>query len=251
LYFNPENVASAMNFTVPAPPCERGYLIVWAVDQFGRPIKFDGLVGDAVIREGPNSAAAYNAIPIQAVSTVPDRGLIRLGADGSLVFDGLDSHYKALTGTVIGTVRYDRPASQTQGAVETSLTLLTLDVKSSAFNFPTFVNLRFWSPNENLLSTTTTFICWEEVRITAINGNLNEGFMAGRKGLVESNGAFKIPIAGIFDNPGPVTLLGIVETNEFNVPHDSVVRGYMYSLYNDSTPVITRFRPEVQFPFDN
>jgi len=70
----------------------------------------------------------------------------------------------------------------------------------------------------------------------------------GRKGLVESTGAVKIPIAGILDNPGQVTLLGIVETNEFNIPHDGIVRGYSTSLYNDSTPVPTAFRPEVQFP---
>jgi len=247
LYFNPENVATVSNFTVPAPPCDRGYLIVWAVDQFGRPIKFDGLVGDAVLREGPNSATAYNAIPIQANSNIANLGLIRLGIGDSLVFDGLDAHYKALTGTIIGTVRYDRPASATQGAVETSLTLLTLDVRSSAFNYPTFVNLRFWTPLEVLLSTTTTFICWEEIRITQINTNLTENFM-GRKGLVESTGAVKIPIAGILDNPGQVTLLGIVETNEFNIPHDGIVRGYSTSLYNDSTPVFTNFRPEVQFP---
>jgi hypothetical protein len=248
LYFNPENVASASNFTVPAPPCDGGYLIVWVVNANGLPIKFDGLVGDAVIREGPNSASAYNAIPIQAVSAVATGALISLGPNDGLVFDGLDAHYKALTGTIIGTVRYDRPGAANVGAVETSLTLLTLDVRSSAFNYPTFVNLRFWNPNEVPLSTSTAFICWEEVRITSINSNLTEAFM-GRKGLVESAGAFKIPIAGIADNAGPVTLLGIVETNEFNVPHDSVVRGYMYSLYNDSTPVPTAFRPEIRFPF--
>src|SRR5215475_10950360 len=246
LYFNPENVATATNFPVPAPPCNMGYLIVWAVNAIGNPIKFDGLVGDAVIREGPDSASAYNAIPIQAVSTVPHLGPISLGVGDSLVFDGLDNHYKALTGNVIGTVRYDRPGTATQGAVETSLTLLTLDVRSSSFNYPTFVNLRFWSPLENLLSTSTAFICWEEVKIVNINSNLTEAFM-GRKGLVESTGAFKIPIAGILDNPGPVTLLGLVETIEFNIPHDNVVRGYMYSLYNDSTPVPTAFRPEIRF----
>jgi hypothetical protein len=248
LYFNPENVMTASNFPVPAPPCNMGYLIVWAVNANGDPIKFDGLVGDAVIREGPDSASAYNAIPIQAVSTVPHLGAISLGAGGSLVFDGLDNHYKALTGTVIGTVRYHRFPSANQGSVETSLTLLTLDVRSSAFNYPTFVNLRFWSPTEVPLSTSTALICWEEVKIVNINSNLTEAFM-GRKGLVESAGAFKIPIAGILDNAGPVTLLGLVETIEFNIPHDNVVRGYMYSLYNDSTPVPTAFRPDIGFPF--
>jgi hypothetical protein len=250
LYFNPENAGSASNFLVPAPPCDAGYLIVWVVDGFGRPIKFDGLVGDAVIRVGPNDASAYNAIPIQASATLATGAFISLGRDDSLIFDGFDGHYKALTGTIIGTVRYDRPGTNNAGAVETSLTLLTLDVKSSAFNYPTFVNLRFWTPNEIPLSTSTAFICWEEVRITSINSNLTEAFM-GRKGLVESGGAYKIPIAGIADDPGPVTLLGIVETNEFNVQHDQVVRGYMYSLYNDSTPVPTAFRPDIGFPFEN
>src|SRR5215475_11522944 len=117
LYFNPENVASASNFPVPAPPCNAGYLIVWAVNANGNPIKFDGLVGDVVIRVGANDASAYNAIPIQAVSTVPPGGAISLGVGGGLVFDGLDNHYKALTGTIIGTVRYDRPGSANQGAV--------------------------------------------------------------------------------------------------------------------------------------
>src|SRR5215470_10119811 len=90
LYFNPENVASASNFTVPAPPCNAGYLIVWAVNANGNPIKFDGLVGDAVIREGPDSASAYNPIPIQAVSTIATGALISLGPADGLIFDGLD-----------------------------------------------------------------------------------------------------------------------------------------------------------------
>src|SRR2546422_9486475 len=85
LYFNPEGVvvvagvATANAFpsnattTIPQPPCDRGYLIVWAVDSFGRAIKQDGLIGDAVLRDAPGdvdittfSAGGYNAIPIQA-----------------------------------------------------------------------------------------------------------------------------------------------------------------------------------------
>src|SRR2546422_8530731 len=85
LYFNPEGVvvvlgvATANAFpsnaktTIPVPPCDRGYLIVWAVDSFGRAIKQDGLIGDAVLRDAPGdvdittfSAGGYNAIPIQA-----------------------------------------------------------------------------------------------------------------------------------------------------------------------------------------
>ena len=35
---------------VPAPPCPRGYLIGWVVNNSDQPIKFDGLIGNAVIR---------------------------------------------------------------------------------------------------------------------------------------------------------------------------------------------------------
>jgi hypothetical protein len=244
LFFNPENIGPA-NASVPIPPCSGGYLIAWVVDNQGRPIKFDGLIGDAIIREGPDAAGAYNAIPIQAVSALATGALVSLGQSGALVFDGLDNHYKAATGTVIGTVRYNRISTPTQAPILTSLTLLTLDVRSNDFNFPTFVDLDFFSTNEVLLSTFTTFVCWNEVGLTAIDPNLVETFM-GRKGLVQSAEAEKIPIFGINDVAGPVTLLGLIDTREFTLLPSGAVnltRGYIYSTYNDSRPVPTSFVP--------
>ena len=244
LFFNPEGIAPS-NVTVPIAPCSGGYLIAWVVDNQGRPIKFDGLIGDAIIREAPEAAAAYNAIPIQAVSVLPTLGLVSLGQSGALVFDGLDAHYKAVTGTVIGTVRYNRISTATQAPILTSLTLLTLDVRSNDFNFPTFVDLDFFSTNEVLLSTFTVFTCWNEVGLTAIDPNLVETFM-GRKGLVQSAEAEKVPIFGINDIAGPVTVLGLIDTREFTLLPSgapTLTRGYIYSLYNDSRPVPTSFVP--------
>jgi hypothetical protein len=245
-YFTPEGDGQApLNVVVPAAPCDGGYLIVWVVNNFGQPIKFDGLIGDAVVRRGPFDAAAYNAIPIQAVSSLATNAMVSLGPSGSLVFDGLDGHYKAATGTIIGTVRYDRPATTTSAPIQTSLTLLTLDVRSNNFNFPTFVDLNFFTTTEALVSTETFFFCWEEVRLREINSVLTENFM-GRKGLVQSTQAEKVPILGFADTAGPVTLLGIVETNEFVPGADDgpiLLRSFMYSLYNDSTPVPTQFAP--------
>ena len=240
LFFNPEMAAPA-NASVPIAPCAGGYLIAWVVDNQGRPIKFDGLIGNAIIREVPDAAGAYNAIPIQAVSFLPNLALISLGQGGSLVFDGLDGHYKAATGTVIGTVRYDRIGTATLGAVRTALTLLTLDVRSNDFNYPTVVDLDFFSTNEVLLSTSTAFTCWTEVPLAAIDPNLTETFM-GRKGLVQSAEAEKVPILGIADVAGPVTLLGLIETIEFPLVGPPT-RGYFYSMYNDSRPVPTSFVP--------
>ena len=34
------------------PPCQHGYLVVYVVNLFDQPIKFDGLFGDAVVRGG-------------------------------------------------------------------------------------------------------------------------------------------------------------------------------------------------------
>src|SRR5206468_8616835 len=67
ILFNPDNIYPYNNY-VPPPPCDRGYLIAWVVDQAEPPnaIKFDGLFGDAVLRDSQTSARSYNALPIQA-----------------------------------------------------------------------------------------------------------------------------------------------------------------------------------------
>src|SRR6267143_461420 len=66
---------------VPPPDCgdngERAYLIVYAIDGSGQQIKFDGLIGDAVLRGGtandncPNCVTRYDAIAIQAGWSIP------------------------------------------------------------------------------------------------------------------------------------------------------------------------------------
>jgi hypothetical protein len=49
--------AGVSNHTVPGAPCPRGYLIGWVIDSSDRPIKFDGLIGDAVLRESGTALA--------------------------------------------------------------------------------------------------------------------------------------------------------------------------------------------------
>jgi hypothetical protein len=75
----------------PAAPCPRGYLIGWVINPANdQPVKFDGLIGTAVIRgpnlgAGPNAGSssavsAYDAIPIQA-----DPGLSNFPAANSAI----------------------------------------------------------------------------------------------------------------------------------------------------------------------
>jgi len=224
----------------PVPPCSDGYLIVWVVDFFDRPIKYDSLIGDAIIRDSGASAGAYNAIPIQAARTLQTGVLTDVDNAGDLDFDGTE--YQAVTGKVFGTVRYERAGTAALGRIESFLTLLTLDVKSNRPNFPTFVDFNFYTEFEQLISTFTEFICYRQVRLTDISPTLTEGALFSRKGLFESVQAEKVPIFGVDDEGGPVTLLAIVETLEFNAA-GNLVRQYSYSTYNDSKPVPTAFQP--------
>jgi hypothetical protein len=244
--FNPSRVAVAGGTTVPVAPCTEGYLIMWVVNTSDQPIKFDGLIGDAVIRHNNNSAEAYNAVPIQAHPALASGALITLGADNSLVFDGVAGHYQALPGVVSGTVKFDRllPAK-----ISSFLTLITMEVLSNRPNFPTFVDFQFWNQAEVVTSTSTDFICWTEVALTSagdpvafIDDNLDELGMGSRKGSFLSDPAEKVAIFGVTDIAGPVTLLGIVETQEFTAA-GGLDREYSYSMYNDSIPVGTRFQP--------
>ena len=240
LIFNPEATTPPGNFITPFPQCQRGYLIGWVIDQFDRPIKFDGLIGDAVLRESSTAVTAYTAIPIQAHPELVTGGLIALGGAGNLVFDGGPGHYQAVTGRIFGDVAYDAPRRAT------NLTLLTLDVKSNRPNYPTFVDINFYNAQEALLSSSTEFICWGERQLsTQIDSNLTGAAMGSRKGVFVTDLAEKIPIFGINDDAGPATLLGLVETLEgpnANVP-GLAERQYIYGVFNDSVPVPTVFRP--------
>jgi hypothetical protein len=236
---NPSRVAVAGGSTVPAAPCTEGYLILWVINTADQPIKFDGLIGDAVIRHNNNSAEAYNGVPIQAVAALANGALI---PGPGLRFDGAAA-YRAVPGVVSGTLRFDR---LTGAPIKTFLTFLTLDVNSNRPNYPTFVDLNFWNQAESIVSVPTVeFLCWIEIGLTGVGGiddNLDEASMGSRKGSFLSAPAEKVPFIGIADIAGPVTLLGIVETQEFTAG-GALDREYSYSMFNDSTPVPTTFQP--------
>jgi hypothetical protein len=249
LAFDPDSVGPlvlpANHPPIPAPACEKGYLIVWVVspDDSSRPraIKFDALIGHAVLRSDINSAAAYKAIPIQALESLPTGALTDVNGDGRLQFDGA-SEYKAVTGQVRASVAFERARvpGTALARIDTVLTLLTLDTLSNRPNLPTMVDLHFFNESEVLLSASHEFVCWSDVRLRAIDPNLNEFF--GRRGLIESTEAEKVAIFGVDDVAGPVTLLGIIETIE-KTPNGRPAREYSYSLFHDGRPVPTTFEP--------
>jgi len=215
-------VNGTVTFTPPTNlPCPNGYLIAWVVNESapGVNIKFDGLTGNAVIRESSTAVTSYNAIPIQAVSGLATGATVP--GSPSLNFDGLTA-YKAVTGVIIGNVKYDSSSNQT------SVVLLTLDVHSNRANIETFVDLVSFDRVEVPLSSTASFTCWGESSLSGL------GLNNGDFGLITSAPAVNASGA-------PVTLLGLVITRE---PSAAVTtRHYAYPLLNDSSPVATTFVP--------
>jgi hypothetical protein len=240
LRFDPQGNCSPANSSnnffetcgaIPPPPCSDGYLIAWVVDETGVAIKFDGLIGDAVLREESTEVTAYNAIPIQAGPRLATGASTDLYHNGHLNFNG--QAYKELTNTIIGSVHYDGTDPVTGIFSETELVLLTLDTKSNLPNNPVEVNFQFYNEIEQLNSNNTTFFCTEEVYLQ----DIGETNVFGIKGLVEGE-ARKTAILGVSDHVGPVTLLGLVITHE-----DGHVREYAYPLYDNSIPLVTAFAP--------
>jgi hypothetical protein len=240
--------------SVPAPPCDRGFLILWVVSTADgdapKAIKNDALLGHAILRHGYKDASAYTGYPIQAVSTLAHGALTDVDGDLRLDFDG-KTEYKMVTGQVRTTIQLDREyvAGEPSGnhlARSSAITLLTLDVISNRPNYPTFVDLHWYNKDEVLLSTSHEFICWSQEEITDLDDNLDEFF--GDKALLESTEAEKVAIFGVDDTDGPVTLIGLVETIEGGSSLDfdrsnSIKSSYAYGMFNDGRGVETEFEP--------
>jgi len=244
----PVNLGPNATTSVPPPPCERGYLVVWVVGADGLPIKYDALIGDAVLRTqtgpanvGLTTAGQYNAIPIQGSVYLNTGDPIPVDpGTGAVSFDG--SGYQAVTGAIKGTVRYPGPtfkvAMVQSGAIRTSLVLLTLDVSLGFTNPPTHVDLEYSNEGEFLRSNPAQFVCWGEERLgTGPLTGMTSDF--GRKGNLESGPAQQIDVVTGLPIK-PATLLGLIQTQELSVA-GYVLREYYYLLYNDSIPVPTDF----------
>jgi hypothetical protein len=242
---------------VPAAPCARGYLIAWVENANDVPIKFDALIGNAVIR-GPNTTigttteafalSAYNAIPIQAntLDAGPASPPVTLATfvnsttlSQPLVFNGAAGGYQQLTDVQVGDVRFDQ-LTTAAGTVappvlsSTSLVFLTLDVQSGLPNNPIFVPLSFYNELEVLTSVDGfEFTCWVQAALTlptpagvvglttidASGLNLTQVKQGTRKGIVIAGPAHKVDIGSGDPESGFSTLIGIVEVNEGTSPN--------------------------------
>jgi hypothetical protein len=210
----PENAAGAA-----AAPCPSGYLIGWVINpDTERPIKYDGLTGSAILRDGNGATQSYEAFAIKADRNLTSRADIATDIDPrtgipALIFDGGAGHYQAVAGAVPASLEYQRLTGPlTSGAA--SLVLLTLDVRLNRPNYPTFVDLDFDSGQGVRASTGWNFRCWTEIQHPNIGANFTLVGARARDAVVISGRAAKVPFGGVSDIPGPVTLLGLVPTDE-------------------------------------
>jgi hypothetical protein len=267
VWFSPEGGFTSGDLPgqiVPQAPCNRGYLIGF-VSNIGRlegdntavfansdaPIRFDGLIGDAVMRNTPQDLQAFRAITIQAdPNTAEETALTGNGTAGpdstgvgTLVIDGNLGNYDAVTGQLSGDVRYDSDVNPP--FADTALIFLTLDVKSNQKNLPTFVNLVFYNAQQAGFSEALSFTCWGQINITTIDASLTQEGVGTERGLFITSQAYSATIAngGQSGNAdGTVTMLGAVQITEGPISGPAnATRSYTVPVFDNSVPIATRY----------
>jgi hypothetical protein len=220
--FDPQNIPilGADPVVFPVPECPRGYLIMYAIDDSGQPIKYDGLGGNAILRETGTAASGYTAALINADPALASGALISLGPDGALIFDGGPGHYQQLASSVRGQLEFTRTTGPVPpgGYPTASITLLTLDVRSNQPNSATFVPLDFFNEDGRRISTSAEFVCWTEQRVDAIDPNLTFEAMGTRAGFVLAGPAEQVSPLGTSEVITPATLMGLMEITEGTTP---------------------------------
>ncbi len=237
---------------VPSSTCQRGYAIAYLIDnQFDlAPVAGNVLIGDAVMRNFASGLdlQSYSALAIQSLDNVPSgtAALIPInvvpdpsnttGHGSALPFDGQPHHYQMVTGQFWGDVRFNSDTAAPFS--DTTLILLTLDVRSNLQNHDTNVQLDFWNANEANFSTPgVTFACWTQVDLVAnIDPNLTAATVGTPNGLVVSGQATDA-VTGAWR-----TLLALIQTTEGNPGGVAkATRSYTARPSNNSVPVATYF----------
>jgi hypothetical protein len=237
---NPEDAALPGDHLASPAPCPRGYLIGWAISPTSRrPIKYDALTGNAVLRESSGGIASYEAIIIRADPNLATRAEIATEIDPrtgtqTLVFDGGAGHYQRVAEAVPSDLVYDKLTGPLSSS-EAFLILLTLDVRLNRPNYPTVIDLDFRADQGVRASTSWDFRCWKEIRNPNIDANFTLAGARTRSAVVISGEATKVPYRSISDIPGPVTLLGLVPSDEGR-GHRTMDPAYIVKRFDTGRP---------------
>jgi len=236
---NPEDPNLLGNSVGSVAPCPSGYLIGWVISPATqRPIKYDGLSGSAILRDGRGAIESYQAFAIQADPNLATRAEIATEIDPrtgtpALVFDGGAGHYQAVAEAVPAGLEYYKLIGPVSSG-EAFLILLTLDVRANRPNYPTVIDLELRSDQGLRTSTARNFVCWTEIQNPNIDATYTLAGARIRDGIVISGQAVKVPFSGISDIPGPVTLLGLVPTD--SGPSRSMDQAYIAKRFDSAKP---------------
>jgi len=270
VWFSPEGGTTSGDLPgqiVPTAPCGRGYLIGFVTNigrlegdstavftNKDRPIRFDGLIGDAIMRNTPQDLQAFRAITIQADPNTDEEDALAGGTDsgfntgapgstgvGTLALHGTPHNYDVVTGQLSGDVRYDSDINPP--FADTALIFLTLDVASNQKNFPTFVNLNFYNAQQEAFSEALSFTCWGQLNITTIDASLTQEGIGTARGLFITSQAYNPQGGGNNGNANQeVTLLGAVQITEGPTPGPAnATRSYTVPVFDNSVPVATNY----------
>lgn len=261
--FNPSAIPSPSgtdyngSTVVPMAPCPKGFLLVYVEDSTGHPVKFDGLIGDARLRNaGGGGVAAYKAVAIQADPALANweasndgSGIsrLKLGPLGALVFDGEPGHYLQTVGQASGQVSWD--STLKAPFHRDRIIFMTLDVKSGLPNTATGVPINFFNKYETQLSDGVAFVCWGEFSLPAISSDLTVELFGsdtgGAAGARTDVGDFRTDQAFDIATGTPRTLLGIERSNEMGDPVTNAgAAQFLREFFNNSVPVPTSFAPK-------
>jgi hypothetical protein len=168
------------------PPCDRGFIIVFAEGANGNPVSYNHLTGSYHITSGTGPSARAEAANAIAIQSLQPAGTV-LGAANANT-GGLDLTFSTTSGADYAAL----PAalhSDFRAVTATSrtiLTLLTLNIISGADNPTARVNVHFWNTQEVPFSASHEFVCWDQVSLDQIDRHFTA------VGLGTGNGALRI-----------------------------------------------------------
>jgi hypothetical protein len=212
----------------------RGYVLAWAVDRDGREIKWNHLVGDAVVVNYDRSTAwEYNAYTFQALTAT--HGQPTDGQPGQLLLDG-EEYETAFDKLVfdfyaVGSEALSLRQVPWKVVVSTDLTLFPVSVdlrQETEGPVVTKAEFEIWNEDEHRRSGTEKCItCWDETLLANYPGANHFGLLTlgTDKGKARVDGKASDRIC---PSSREAALLGVaVKHLEFR--QDRAVRGFAYS----------------------
>ena len=210
------------------PPCTRGFIVAYAVANggtaTGRPVAYDSLIGTYHISyaagnpdnptPGVAQSEAANAIAIQSAKAPSFSGTNPATILGAADPDGI--HYDLTFGTS-STADYVYLPKVLHGnyrAITASssayLILLTPAVISADDNTLTTVQVGNWDQLEtNFSAGTTSFVCWEKIRLDAIDSHFAAPPLPTALGSFKLTASRNKPILGAVEELGTVAAYNV------------------------------------------